>query len=63
MQTKCISQYIQKSQGLKTTILSLHSSNSNEQSWFNRVFFGEKNEITEIPISEYRVEKSQLNLY
>jgi len=49
-----------KKPGFKTTMLSLPLSNTNEQNWFNKVFFGVKNEVTEIPISEYHVENNQL---
>lgn len=49
-----------KKPGFKVTLLSIPSSQSNEQNWLNKVFFGVKNEITEIPISEYRIENEKL---
>jgi peptide/nickel transport system permease protein len=41
-------------------MLSIPSTQSNEQSWLDKVFFGVKNETTEIPISEYRIENKEL---
>lgn len=49
-----------KKPGFKVTLLSIPSSQSNEQKWLDIVFFGVKNEITEIPISEYRIENEKL---
>ncbi len=49
-----------KKPGFKVTLLSIPSSQSNEQNWLDKVFFGVKNEITEIPISEYRIENEKL---
>ena len=49
-----------KKPGFKVTMLSLPSTVSNEQGWLDKVFFGVKNEITEIPISDYRIENNQL---
>jgi peptide/nickel transport system permease protein len=49
-----------KKPGFKVTLLSIPSSQSNEQKWLDKVFFGVKNEITEIPISEYRIENEKL---
>lgn len=46
--------------GFKVTLFSIPSSQSNEQNWLDKVFFGVKNEITEIPISEYRIENEKL---
>jgi len=49
-----------KKPGFKVTLLSIPSSQWNEQKWLDKVFFGVKNEITEIPISEYRIENEKL---
>jgi len=49
-----------KKPGFKVTMLSIPSTQSNEQSWLDKVFFGVKNETTEIPISEYRIENKEL---
>jgi peptide/nickel transport system permease protein len=49
-----------KKPGFKVTLLSIPSSQSNEQNWLDKVFFGVKNEITEIPISKYRIENEKL---
>jgi len=49
-----------KKPGFKISMLSLPSSQSSEQNWLDKVFFGLKNGITEIPISEYRIENQQL---
>lgn len=49
-----------KKPGFKVTLLSIPSSQSNEQKWLDKVFFGAKNEITEIPISEYIIENEKL---
>ncbi|MCB0462584.1 MAG: ABC transporter permease [Flavobacteriaceae bacterium] len=49
-----------KKPGFKVTMLTIPSTQSNEQSWFDKVFFGVKNETTEIPISEYRIENTEL---
>jgi peptide/nickel transport system permease protein len=49
-----------KKPGFKVTLLSIPSSQSKEQNWLDKVFFGVKNEITEIPISEYRIENEKL---
>jgi peptide/nickel transport system permease protein len=49
-----------KKPGFKVTMLSIPSTQSNEQSWLDKVFFGVKNETTEIPISEYRIENTEL---
>jgi ABC-type dipeptide/oligopeptide/nickel transport system permease subunit len=49
-----------KKPGFKVTLLSIPSSQSNEQKWLDKVFLGVKNEITEIPISEYRIENEKL---
>jgi peptide/nickel transport system permease protein len=49
-----------KKPGFKVTLLSIPSSQSNEQKWLDKVFFGVKNEITEIPISEYIIENEKL---
>ncbi|WP_452221758.1 ABC transporter permease [Lacinutrix salivirga] len=47
--------------GFKATILTLPSSIENEQSFIDKLFFGKKNTDTEIPISNYKVEGSQLH--
>jgi len=49
-----------KKPGFKVTLLSIPSSQWNEQKWLDKVLFGVKNEITEIPISEYRIENEKL---
>lgn len=49
-----------KKPGFKVTLLSIPIAQSNEQSWLDKVFFGVKNETTEIPISEYRIENEEL---
>lgn len=49
-----------KKPGFKVTMLSIPSTQNNEQRLFSKVFFGVKNEITEIPISEYHVENENL---
>lgn len=50
-----------KKPGFKATMLSLPTTQTNEQSWLDKVFFGVKNETTEIPISAYRIENNQLD--
>jgi len=49
-----------KKPGFKVTLLSIPINQTNEQSWLDKVFFGVKNETTEIPISEYRIENEEL---
>ncbi len=50
-----------KKPGFKVKMLTIPNTlNSNPQSWFNKVFFGEKNPNTEIPISDYKVENNNL---
>ncbi|MEZ4797932.1 MAG: ABC transporter permease [Flavobacteriaceae bacterium] len=49
-----------KKPGFKVTMLSIPSSQTNEQSWFDKVFFGIKNETTEIPISGYKINGADL---
>jgi len=49
-----------KKPGFKVTMLAMPIAQTNEQSWFSKVFFGIKNEITEIPISEYHIENENL---
>ncbi|MFT5216791.1 MAG: ABC-type dipeptide/oligopeptide/nickel transport system permease subunit [Glaciecola sp.] len=50
-----------KKPGFKVTMLSLPTTQTNEQSWLDKVFFGVKNETTEIPISAYSIENNQLD--
>ena len=50
-----------KKPGFNVTMLSLPSESTTEQGLFDKVFFGVKNNITEIPISEYSIENGQLN--
>jgi len=49
-----------KKPGFKMMMLTMPSTSSEEQGWLDKVFFGVKNEITEIPISEYHIESDQL---
>lgn len=49
-----------KKPGFEVTMLSIPSSQTNKQSWFDKVFFGIKNETTEIPISKYQIENEYL---
>jgi peptide/nickel transport system permease protein len=49
-----------KKPGFKVTMLSIPSAQSNEQNWLDKVFFGIKNETTEIPISKYQTENEKL---
>ena len=49
-----------KKPGFKVTILTIPSTQTNEQSWFDKVFFGIKNETTEIPISKHQIENEYL---
>jgi len=50
-----------KKPGFKVKVLTIPNTlNSNPQRWFNKVFFGEKNPNTEIPILDYKVENNSL---
>jgi peptide/nickel transport system permease protein len=49
-----------KKPGFKVLMLTLPSTKTNEQNWLDKVFFGVKNEISEIPISAYHIENDQL---
>ncbi len=50
-----------KKPGFTVKMLTIPNTlNSNPQSWFNKVFFGEKNPQTEIPIVDYKVENNNL---
>jgi peptide/nickel transport system permease protein len=49
-----------KQPGFKVTMLSIPSAQTNKQSWLDKIFFGVKNETTEIPISEYKIENEEL---
>ncbi len=50
-----------KKPGFKVLMLSLPSQNKVEQSFFNRLFFGEINQTEEIPISDYKISDDVLN--
>ena len=50
-----------KKPGFKVTMLSLPLENISEQSFLNKLFFGEINQIEEIPISNYNIENNVLN--
>lgn len=50
-----------KKPGFKVTMLSLPSDNKVEQSFFNKLFFGEINQTEEIPISDYAIEQDVLS--
>ena len=46
-----------KKPGFKVKVLVIPKEiDSNSQNWFNKVFFGERNPNTEIPISNYSLE-------
>lgn len=49
-----------KSPGFSVSMLTIPSQIKNEQSLFDRVFFGTKNTDTEIPISNYNLNQNQL---
>jgi len=49
-----------KKPGFKVTMLTIPSEIKSEQGFVNKVFFGEKNSNTEIPISDYKLEDNQL---
>ena len=49
-----------KKPGFKVAMLTLPSQQTEKQSFFDKVFFGVKNEVTEVPISDYKVEESIL---
>lgn len=50
-----------KKPGFKVKMLSMPNTlNLDQQSWFNKVFFGEKNPRTEVPILNYKVESNNL---
>ena len=46
-----------KPPGFKVKILKLPSSEENGSNFVSRLFFGKTNTITEIPITNYKVEK------
>ena len=50
-----------KKPGFKVTMLSLPLENRSEQSCLDKLFFGEINQIEEIPISNYNIENNVLN--
>ncbi|MCK0179849.1 ABC transporter permease [Flavobacteriaceae bacterium S0862] len=50
-----------KKPGFKVTMLSLPLENISEQSFLDKLFFGEINQIEEIPISNYNIENNVLN--
>ncbi|WP_347924356.1 ABC transporter permease [Pontimicrobium sp. SW4] len=50
-----------KKPGFKVTMLSLPSENKTEQSFVKKLFFGEINQIEEIPISSYNMENDILS--
>ena len=50
-----------KKPGFKVKMLSMPNTlKLDQQSWFNKVFFGEKNPRTEIPILSYKVKSNKL---
>lgn len=49
-----------KQPGFKVMMLSIPSEIKSEQGLVNKMFFGEKNSNTEIPISDYKLEGNQL---
>ena len=49
-----------KRPGFKIQMLTIPSKLENDQSFFTKIFFGTRNTDTEIPITEYRVEKEEL---
>jgi peptide/nickel transport system permease protein len=49
-----------KQPGFKVIMLSIPSEIKSEQGLVNKMFFGEKNSNTEIPISDYKLEGNQL---
>ena len=49
-----------KQPGFKVMMLSIPSEIKSEQGLANKMFFGEKNSNTEIPISDYKLEGNQL---
>ncbi len=49
-----------KKPGFKVNMLTMPSEISNEQSGFDKLFFGKKNANTEIPISDYAIEDDVL---
>jgi peptide/nickel transport system permease protein len=50
-----------KKPGFKVTMLSIPSQLENNQSVFDKVFFGKKNTITEVPISNYTTKDGVLS--
>ena len=57
---KCICQYTQKQPGFTVEMLVVPNTLTNDQSFFNRVFFGVKNPPSQIPISTHRAESHQI---
>lgn len=49
-----------KKPGFKVMMFTIPSEIKSEQGFVNKVFFGEKNSNTEIPISDYKLEDNQL---
>ena len=50
-----------KKPGFKVTMLTIPSLLTNNQSFFDAIFFGKKNTNTEIPISNYTIKNDTLN--
>jgi peptide/nickel transport system permease protein len=51
-----------KKPGFEVLMLTIPSSNTESQSYFNKLFFGDKNQQTEIPISTYLVNDNSLTI-
>lgn len=49
-----------KKPGFKVQMLTMPNQNINKQSFLSKVFYGEKNTITEIAISDFKVDKDNL---
>lgn len=49
-----------KKPGFKVKMLTMPSEFDNDQGFLNKLFFGKKNTETEIPISNYKIEKDNL---
>lgn len=49
-----------QSPGFEVKLLTIPSSSINNQSWFSKLFFGELNTSTEIPISDYSINDDYL---
>ena len=51
-----------KKPGFTVQMLTIPSSEQNDDSFFKRLFFGNQNTVTEIPISDYHITKTNLEI-